>query len=128
MPLVSTGKNPEGSMLRDETKSMERMRRIAEQEEHSKRFARVNARDHDLSEQTPSGDPEGELQNDIMMHPYFVNSQNKDGADINVNDIPQNNRGAKREFDNKRREQAMEKQLRLGNMPRFTSTPKPRGP
>ena len=113
------------SYLVDETGAMERQRRITEQEGH-RRLARVNAREH------PEGQPqnlsqEGELQNNILQNPW-LNSQRFDGVDPNLNPEPPLNSEARREFDNERREQEMEKQLRLGNMPKFLTAPKPHGP
>jgi hypothetical protein len=111
-----------GSYLVDETTTMDRQRRIAEQEGH-RRIARVHAREHPEGlHQQPS--LEGDLQNNIMQNPW-LNSQRFDGIDPNLNPEPPLNSEARREFDNERREQEMEKQLRLGNMPRFNPTPKP---
>ena len=75
----------------------------------------------------PAPNPEGELQNTILQHPELDN-QRFDGVDPNLNPEPPLNTDARREFDNERREQEMEKQLRLGNMPKFNSAPKPQGP
>lgn len=110
------------SILVVETKVMERQRRLAEQQ-GERRLASVKAREHS-NQEAPSG-PEGELQNSIMQHPA-LNSQRFDGVDSPLNPEPPLNTEARREFDNERRNQEQEKQLRLGNMPKFT--PKPRGP
>lgn len=115
----------EGSLLITETKSMERKRRLAEQQGH-RQLAPVKAREH--SDQEPqNNNPEGELQNNILQHPE-LNSQRFDGVDPNLNPEPPLNTEARREFDNEKREQEQEKQLRLGNMPKFSSAPKPAGP
>ena len=102
---------------------MDRQRRLQEQEGH-RRLARVNAREHpdQLAEQPA---PEGDLQNSILQNPW-LNNQRFDGIDPNLNPEPPLNSEARREFDNERREQEMEKQLRLGNMPKFSTAPKPR--
>lgn len=113
------------SMLIDETRHMDRDRRHMEQQGHRRYFARVNAREHNLEDRSSS--PEGELQNDIPQNPW-LDSQRFDGADNNVNAEPRLNTEARREFDNQRREQEMEKQLRLGNMPQYSNAPKPQGP
>ncbi|KTD48617.1 putative Smr domain protein [Legionella rubrilucens] len=113
-----------GSYLADETGSMERKRRLMEQEGH-RQLARVHAREH--PDEQPSNAPEGELQNSIQQHPW-LDAQRFDGIDPNLNPEPPLNTEARREFDNERREQEMEKQLRLGNMPKFTTAPKPQGP
>ncbi|AHE66462.1 hypothetical protein Loa_00900 [Legionella oakridgensis ATCC 33761 = DSM 21215] len=112
------------SYLVDETRVMERERRLQEQQGH-RHLARVHAREHHDEEQQVA--PEGELQNSIMQNPWLDN-QRFDGVDPNLNPEPPLNTEARREYDNQRREQEMEKQLRLGNMPRFTNTPKPQGP
>jgi hypothetical protein len=108
--------------LGEETPLMDRKRREMEQTGH-RQLAKVHAREHKLDE-TTSAAPEGELQNSIMQHPW-LDGQRFDGIDPNVNPEPPLNTDARREFDNERREQEMEKQLRLGNMPKFSSAPKP---
>nr|WP_242601952.1 hypothetical protein [Legionella yabuuchiae] len=118
---------PEGrdtSYLVDETRDMERSRRILEQQGH-RRHARVNAREH--AERHHDNAPEGELQNNILQNPW-LDSQRFDGVDPNLNPEPPLNTEARREFDNQRREQELEKQLRLGHMPKMGSAPKPQGP
>jgi hypothetical protein len=115
----------EGSYLVEETKSMERKRRLAEQQ-GERQIGSVKAREHS-EEETKSNGPEGELQNTILQHPYLDNQRN-DGIDPNLNPEPPLNSEARREFDNEQREQEKEKQLRLGNMPKFTTAPTPRGP
>jgi len=116
-----------GTILVDETVTMDRLRRQAEQDGHRKR-ARVNAREHQEREETKQQQSlEGELQNNILQHPA-LNNQRFDGVDPNVNPEPPMNTDARREFDNERREQEMEKQLKLGNMPKFSTAPKPQGP
>ncbi|CAM2859038.1 Smr/MutS family protein [Legionella worsleiensis] len=112
------------SFLVAETKAMERKRRLAEQQ-GERQLAPVIAREHSDVEHQAS--PEGELQNTILQHPV-LDSQRFDGIDPNLNPEPPLNSEARREFDNERREQEKEKQLRLGNMPKFTTAPTPRGP
>ncbi len=113
------------SFLASETKSMERKRRLAEQQGH-RQLAPVKAREHS-DEENRSQNPEGELQNDILQHPE-LNNQRFDGIDPNLNPEPPLNTEARREYDNEKRDQEQEKQLRLGNMPKFNSAPTPRGP
>lgn len=113
-----------GSLLVAESVSMERKRREAEQQGH-RQLGKVHAREH--SEQEPDNAPEGELQNNILQHPE-LDSQRFDGIDPNLNPEPPLNTEARREYDNEKREQEKEKQLRLGNMPKFTTAPKPAGP
>lgn len=114
----------ESSFLAVETKKMERRRRLAEQQ-GERQWASVKAREHATEEPAPS--PEGELQNTMLQHPE-LNNQRFDGVDPNLNPEPPLNTDARREFDNEKREQEMEKQLRLGNMPTFTPKITPRGP
>lgn len=110
------------SYLGEDTATMDRNRRLMEQEGH-RQHAKVNARSHSPEEsQQPA--PEGELQNSIQQHPW-LDAQRFDGIDPNLNPEPPLNTAARREFDNERREQEMEKQLRLGNMPKFSTAPKP---
>lgn len=113
------------SFLIAETKSMERKRRLMEQD-GERRLARVNALDRP-DEDRPGNGPEEAEQNGMLQHPE-LNSQRFDGIDPNLNPEPPLNSAARREFDNERRNQEQEKQLRLGNMPKFSSTPTPRGP
>lgn len=114
------------SILSDDTMAMDRERRLIEQQGH-RHLARVNAREHPEKQAQQQHAPEGEMQNDIMQNPW-LDSQRFDGVDPNLNPEPPLNSEARREFDNERREQEMEKQLRLGNMPKFSNTPKPQGP
>jgi len=113
-----------GSYLVDETVRMDRERRLAEQKGHAQ-FTKVNAREHPENEEKTV--PEGDLQNSILQHPELDN-QRFDGVDPNLNPEPPLNTEARREYDNQKREQEMEKQLRLGNMPKFSTAPKPHGP
>ena len=118
-------RKPAGSILVDETRTMDRQRRIAEQDGH-RRLAKVHAREHNEEQQQQQPAPEGEMQNNILQNPW-LDSQRFDGVDPNLNPEPPLNTAARREYDNERREQEMEKQLRLGNMPKFSIAPKPQG-
>lgn len=115
----------EPSFLAEETKTMERQRRLMEQEGHRRR-ARVNAREHG-NEDRQARDLDADFDNNPLQHPE-LNSQRFDGIDSPLNPEPPLNSEARREYDNQRREQEMEKQLRLGHMPKFSSAPKPEGP
>lgn len=121
------GKGSEGgrSLLVDETVEMERERRLVEQQGHRK-FGRVNAREHHEKQMQQPG-LESDLDMAILPNPW-LQSQRFDGIDPNLNPEPPLNSEARREFDNQRREQEMEKQLRMGLMPRFTTAPTPKGP
>ena len=110
------------SYLSEETKKMSNQRREIEQK-GERQFARVNAKEHSDDElQHAAGD---DLQNEMMQHPWFQ-GQRFDGIDDNTPE-PALNSLARKDFDNARREQEMEKQLRLGLAPgpKFSSTPKP---
>ncbi|KTD80531.1 putative Smr domain protein [Legionella waltersii] len=124
LPTGLPSGKPVTSFLVEETKAMERRRREMEQQ-GEKQFASVKAREHHENEVTVA--PEWEPQNSILQHPDLDN-QRYDGVDPNLNPEPPLNTEARREFDNEKREQDKEKQLRLGNMPKFTTAPTPRGP
>lgn len=115
----------DSSFLVAETKSMERKRRLAEQD-GERRLARVNAREHPDAEASGNSLEEA-AQNGMLQHPDLDN-QRFDGIDPNLNPEPALNTEARREYDNEKRNQEQEKQYRLGNMPKFSSTPTPRGP
>lgn len=128
--LVSVGAKEKikksDSILVDETLLMERQRRIHEQDGH-RRIAKVHAREHtNFENSAPEHGLEGQAQNNILQNPW-LNSQRFDGIDPNLNPEPPLNSEARREFDNERRQQEMEKQLRLGNVPRISPAPKPQG-
>lgn len=115
----------DGSYLIAETKAMDRKRRLVEQE-GERRFSKVMARDHS-NEDIKQSSPEGELQNSILQHPELDNPR-FDGVSPELNPEPPANTDARREYDNEKREQDKEKQLRLGNMPQFRTDPTPRMP
>ena len=125
--ITYPGKRGRGdtSILIAETKAMERSRRLLEQQ-GERRLASVKAREHS-NEEHQQQSPEGELQNSILQHPA-LDSQRFDGIDPNLNPEPPLNTEARREYDNERRNQEQEKQLRLGNTPTFRNTPTPHGP
>jgi hypothetical protein len=118
---------PKTSYLSDDTVTLDRQRRLLEQEGH-RHYARVNAREHAMEQPSTQQNlaHEGGVQNNILQNPW-LNSQRFDGIDPNLNPEPPLNTEARREFDNERREQEMEKQLRLGNVPRVSPAPKPQG-
>ncbi|MBA2649231.1 MAG: hypothetical protein H0U75_06460 [Legionella sp.] len=127
-PRGSTSQDRGGSFLVAETITMERERRLVEQEGH-KKLAQVEARDHSAeSDDKKDLGQEGELQNTIKEHPDLANSQRFDGIDTNLNPEPPLNTEARREYDNEKRNQEQEKQLRLDNMPKFSTAPTPKGP
>lgn len=111
------------SYLSEETDEMELARRALEQEGH-RRFSRVHARERNLVDQDAG--LEAGAQQAMAQNPW-LNSQRFDGVDSPLSPDPAVNPEAKREFDNAQREQEKEKQLRLGNMPKFSSAPRPKG-
>ena len=115
------------SYLVEETTKMGRMQRAAEQVGH-RRLARVNAREHSNDDPQSGQGLEADSHNAMPEHPYFKDNQRFDGVDPNLNPEPPLNTAARTEYDNERREQEQEKQLRLGNMPQFSNAPKPRWP
>ena len=123
--LPSGKRKRSDSILPDETESMDRKRRLIEQQGH-RQLAKVHPREHP-EEPIQKAALEGELQNSILQHPELDN-QRFDGIDPNLNPEPPLNTEARTKYDNEKREQEMEKQLRLGNMPKFTTAPKPQGP
>jgi hypothetical protein len=113
------------SMLVDETEKMENDRRLMEQKGH-RRYAKVNQRDR--KEKTQNDNNEMAYESQVKQHP-LLQTQRFDGAiDDSLNPDPPLNSAARADFDNQRREQEMEKQLRLGLMPKFSSAPKPNQP
>lgn len=65
-------------------------------------------------------------QSSIMSNP-LLDSQRFDGIDSNINPVPPLNSAARREYDNRLREQELDKQLRLGLTPRFDPKLRPSG-
>ena len=124
--LPRSKRSRSGSYLENETVAMLREQREAEQQGH-RRLAKVHKREHPPAEEQQQPALEGELQNSILQHPELDN-QRFDGTDPTLNPAPELNTEARLKYDNERREQEKEKQLRLGNMPQFSSTPKPQGP
>lgn len=108
-----------GSYLAEETKAMERRRRLEEQDGH-RQLARVNAKNHD--EDRPS--QEGDLQNSIQQHP-FLDNQRLDGADPSVSPAPPLNTEARREYD---KQLQLQNELKLKNIHNPNTAPKPQGP
>jgi hypothetical protein len=123
---INIGDAPGGdSFLLPETWLMDRMRRLQEQDGH-RQFANVNVRDHgDVEPKAQAGMSEG-VDNGMLANPW-LNSQRFDGIDPSLNPAPPLNTEARREFDNEKNRQEMEKQLRLGNMPQMSRAPRPQG-
>lgn len=123
-PSSQSGGVDTPSWLIEDTASLDRECRLLVQQGHRK-FAKVHAREHPDHEAGVSPELEEGLSNSILEHPW-LQTQRFDGDDNSVTPAPRANTAARREFDNERREQEMEKQLRLGNMPKFSNAPKPK--
>jgi hypothetical protein len=107
------------SRYAQETKSMENARRDLEQNGLREKFkVKVNSLER-INDEIPSAEESLEAQSSIEMNPLLADNQRFDGIDPTVNPEPALNTDARREYDNQRREQEMEKQLRLGNMPQM---------
>lgn len=108
--------------LIEETEFMNYERRGLEQKVEGQ-FARVEER------RKPKRDNNSGpgVQEQMKQHP-LLDSQRFDGIDPSLNPAPFGNQEAMIEFENERREQKMEQQLRLGNMPKMgrSMTPEPR--
>lgn len=113
------------SFLREESFSMEMQRRESEQQGQRK-LAKVHVKEHEEPPAETLGN-EGKLENDIREHPMFALNQRFDGVDKTNTPVPALDPESKTKFENEKREQEKEKQLRLGNMPQFGNkyTPKP---
>lgn len=109
--------------LIEETEFMQYERRGLEQQVE-RQLASVEER---RKPQRKDGNTPGGMQEKMKQHP-LLDSQRFDGIDPNLNPAPFGNQEAMIEFENERREQEMEKQLRLGNMPKMgrNMTPEPR--
>ena len=115
-PMI--GKSTPPSRFVKETRAMENRRRDLEQAGHRKFGIKVNALER-INDEQPAPEEGLELQSGIESNPLLADNQRFDGIDPNVNPEPALNSDARREFDNQRREQEMEKQLRLGNIPQM---------
>lgn len=116
-------KVPPESYLQDDTSLLERSRHTIEQQGH-RQYATVHAKEHP-KEDAPRDE---DAQQHVLKENPWLDSQRFDGIDPNMSPAPLVNTEARREFDNLRREQEMEKQLRLGLAPGPRFKPKPQGP
>lgn len=111
-----------GSILPDETESMDRKRRLVEQDGHRQHLlAVVHAREHPEGEQQSTGELH---QNSPLDHPLLVEKQHLDGLPPKLSSLPPEDPEARRDFDNARNE----KQLRMSHAPKFSTAPRPGGP
>jgi hypothetical protein len=121
----SSGRKRKSTFLVEDTESMERKRRRNVQDWLRRRFASVHAREH--PDEVTGNYFEEALDNGIEQHPD-LNSPLYDGRDPTVNSLPNVGSENRTKFENERRDQEQEKQNRLGYMPGFKNTIRPRGP
>lgn len=105
----------------DESVYMAIKRHELEQKGH-RRFAKVNAK---FKEPHKSPGEQPSLGQGLKEHP-LLRSQRFDGIDPTVSPAPMLNTDARREFDNLRNEQQLQKQMRLGNSPKMSAAKTPR--
>lgn len=116
------------SVYAEETKKKKNDQRDLEQTGHRRRGVKVKSRER-VYDDTPSAEMGLDAQSSIKGHPQLMDNPRFDGIDPNVNPEPALNTDARREYDNIKREQELEKQLRLGYMPGMNRkfNPKPDG-
>ena len=102
------------SYLVEETEFMGYERRGLEQQVE-RQLARVEDR---KKPERQLGNTPGQQEQKIKQHP-LLDSQRFDGIDPGLNPAPFGIESAEIDFENKQREQQLEKQLRLGNMPKM---------
>jgi hypothetical protein len=134
LPVVFGGdggrrKPPPPSNYINENCDMAIGRRLIEQSGHRGLGISVHANER-VNDEPLSMEQSLEAQSSstLMSNP-LLDSQRFDGIDPNVNPAPALNTDARTEYDNLRRQQEMEKQLRLGLMPSNSKkfNPKPSG-
>lgn len=119
------------STFKEETRVMENARKDLEQTGHRRLGISVHARERVNDEPLSlEQSVDAEASSSLLQNPLLDN-QRFDGIDPNVNPAPAMNTDARTEFDNIKREQELQKQLRLGlspdNAKRFNAKPTPRG-
>jgi hypothetical protein len=126
LPVIPTSKDRgRASILQTESDTMYAAQREAVQN-GNRRFGRVISRDRAMNEVIMDMDPELAAQHDpILQHPELDN-QRFDGTESE----PRANTAARLKYDIEKEKQQDAKELRLGlaNAPKFSNTPKPRGP
>jgi hypothetical protein len=119
------------STYKKETRVMENARKEREQVGHRRLGISVHSRERANDEPLSLEQSiDAEATSSLMQNPLLDN-QRFDGIDPNVNPVPAMNTEARTEFDNIKREQELQKQLRLGlspdNAKQFNAKPTPRG-
>jgi len=121
-------KQPE-TYLADDTVERENRRRPKEQE-GLRRLSGMSVKGHDREAPTESADLgiEQQMGSSLQEHP-LLDKQQFDGIDASVNPAPPlSDAEARREHDNARNEQQLQKQMKLGLAPKMDTAPKPPGP
>lgn len=103
--------------FKKETKVMENMRRDIEQAGHRQFGVHVIANERSNEDTFENQMDMGLEQQSSLLENPLLDSQRFDGIDPNVNPKPDLSSTARKDFDNAKREQEMEKQLRLGLTP-----------
>jgi len=115
------------SGFKQETRAMENARRDLEQSGH-RRHLGIPVHSVERSNDEPLSfeqSMDAEASSSLMQNP-LLDTQRFDGYDPNVNPSTIDNPDARREFDNERRRQEQEKQLRLGLSPNNAKKFKPK--
>ena len=125
---IKPPKQPE-TYLAEDTVERENQRRPKEQE-GLRRLSGLSVKGHDREVPTESDDLGlgAELSSGVQDHP-LLDKQQFDGIDASVNPAPAlSDAEARREYDNARNEQQLQKQMKLGLNPQMDTAPKPQGP
>ncbi|MDF1826859.1 MAG: hypothetical protein P1U39_01080 [Legionellaceae bacterium] len=115
--------------LADDTVERENLRRPLEQA-GLRRLSGMSVQGHDRDVPTESAgqDLDQQMSAGVEEHP-LLDKQQFDGIDASVNPAPPlSDAEARREFDNARNEQQLQKQMKLGLAPKMNTAPKPPGP
>ncbi|MDF1684604.1 MAG: hypothetical protein P1U36_08090 [Legionellaceae bacterium] len=118
-----------GTYLADDTIERENQRRPQEQA-GLRRLSGMSVQGHDreVPAETEEHGLEQQMSAGIEEHP-LLDKQQFDGIDASVNPAPPlSDAEARREHDNARNEQQLQKQLKLGMAPTMNTAPKPPGP
>lgn len=121
-------KKPE-TYLTDDTLERENQRRPKEQE-GLRRLSGMSVKGHDRDVPTESAElgMEQQMSAGVEEHP-LLDKQQFDGIDASVNPAPSlSDAESRREYDNARNEQQLQKQMKLGLAPKMNTAPKPPGP
>lgn len=117
LPTEPSSGRGSGSYLSEETFLMGREQREAEEQGH-RHLAKVYVREHE----EPREGAGNEYQSEMKQHPW-LDKQSLDGIDSDLNPKWDLNPEVRTELENELREQELEKQLKLGLNPKFSSTP-----